>query len=77
MLSDLGPANAAWIVDAATPEKAVKLDAIPATVGRRRVDSRWHARSSSPLQTPEDAPPGYDELFALPLGERSAPSHAV
>ena len=33
----------------ATPEKAMKLDAIPPTVGRRRVDARRRRRSSLPL----------------------------
>ena len=32
-LSDLGPAGGAWVVDAATPDKPTKLDAVPATVG--------------------------------------------
>ena len=63
--SDLGPANAAWIVESASPDKAVKLSAIPATVG----GAAWSPDGGEIVfsaQTPEDAPPGYDELFALP-----------
>lgn len=65
--SDLGPAGAAWVVDAAAPEKAEKVDAIPPTVGR----AMWTPDESVIVfgaQTPEDAPPGYEDLFALPKG---------
>ncbi len=63
--SDLGPANAAWIVEPTSPEKATKLSAIPATVG----GAAWSPdgeRIVFVAQTPQDAPPGYEELFALP-----------
>jgi len=63
--SDLGPANAAWIVEVSSPEKATKLNAIPATVG----GGAWSPDGSEIVfsaQTPDGAPPGYDELFALP-----------
>jgi dipeptidyl aminopeptidase/acylaminoacyl peptidase len=63
--SDLGPAGAGWVVDAAAPDKPVKLDGIPATVGR---GAAWRPDGGEIVfaaQTPEDAPPGYDELFAL------------
>jgi dipeptidyl aminopeptidase/acylaminoacyl peptidase len=70
-IEDLGPAGAAWLVDAAGPEKAAKLDAIPATVrgGALSADGNTIVFAA---QTPEDAPPGYDELFALALGEATA-----
>ncbi|HEY2857587.1 MAG TPA: prolyl oligopeptidase family serine peptidase [Terracidiphilus sp.] len=64
-ISDLGPAGEAFVLDAATPDKPTKLSAIPPTVGR----ADWSADANTILfsaQTPEDAPPGYDELFALP-----------
>jgi dipeptidyl aminopeptidase/acylaminoacyl peptidase len=67
-LSDLGPAGAAWLVDAATPDKATKLDAVPATVG----GGAWRPDGSAIVfaaATPEDAPPGYDELFALSVAD--------
>ncbi len=67
--SDLGPARAAWLVDADAPGKPVKLEGVPATVGRAiawRPDGKEIVFGA---QTPEDAPPGYDELFALAIGE--------
>ena len=63
--SDLGPAHAGWLVEVAKPEKPVKLDAIPATVG----GAAWSPDGDTiafSAATAEDAPPGYDELFALP-----------
>ncbi|HET6206878.1 MAG TPA: prolyl oligopeptidase family serine peptidase [Terracidiphilus sp.] len=64
-VSDLGPANAAWLLEMSAPEKATKLNAIPATVG----GAAWSPNGETIVfaaATPEDAPPGYDELFALP-----------
>jgi dipeptidyl aminopeptidase/acylaminoacyl peptidase len=64
-VSDLGPANAVWLVEMSAPEKAARLSAIPATVGA----AAWSPGSETIVfaaDTPEDAPPGYDELFALP-----------
>ena len=69
--SDLGPANSAWVVEIATPEKAVKLNSIPPTVS----GAAWSRDGSEIVfaaETPEGAPPGYDELFALPR-ETSGP----
>jgi len=62
--SDLGPANAAWILDAADPEHPVKLDRVPATVQ----GGAWSKDGASIVfaaATPDDAPPGYDELYLL------------
>lgn len=70
-LSDLGPAGAAWTVDAAAPEKATKLDAVPPTVG----GGAWQPDGNAIVfgaATPEDAPPGCDELFALDLTQAGA-----
>lgn len=64
-LSDLGPAGEAFVVDATAPDHATKLNAIPPTVRR----AEWSNDANTiffTAQTPEDAPPGYDELFALP-----------
>lgn len=64
-VSDLGPANAAWVVATGSPEKAARLNAIPATVGT----GAWSPDGNAIVfaaQTADDAPPGYDELFALP-----------
>ena len=69
--SDLGPAGAGWLVEVAKPEKPLKLDAIPATVG----GAAWSPDGNTIVfsaATAEDAPPGYDELFALPR-ESSGP----
>jgi dipeptidyl aminopeptidase/acylaminoacyl peptidase len=63
--SDLGPAKAAWIVDRSSPDRAERLNAIPPTV----VGAAWSPDGSEMVfsaQTPEDAPPKYDELFRLP-----------
>jgi dipeptidyl aminopeptidase/acylaminoacyl peptidase len=72
-LSDLGPAGSAWVVDAAAPDTPSRLEDIPATVG----GGAWRPDGSEIVfsaATPEDAPPGYDELFALPLAPpRSKP----
>jgi acetyl esterase/lipase len=62
--SDLGPAGAAWILDAAALEHPVKLDRVPATVQ----GGAWSNDGASIVfaaATPEDAPPGYDELYLL------------
>ena len=72
--SDLGPANSAWLIDAATPQTIHKVEAIPPTVG----GVAWSGDASRVVfaaATPEDAPPGYDELFALAItGADSKPA---
>ena len=64
-LSDLGPAGSAWIVDASSPDKPTRLSSIPATVSGVAF-SPDDSTIIFAAQTPEDAPPGYEELFALP-----------
>jgi dipeptidyl aminopeptidase/acylaminoacyl peptidase len=64
-LSDLGPAGKAFVVDAASPDKAQQLSAIPATVGGVAF-SPDESTIVFAAATKEDAPPGYDELYALP-----------
>ena len=62
--SDLGPAGAAWIIDASAPAKPIRLESVPATVG----GGAWSADGNSIVfaaATPDDAPPGYDDLYAL------------
>ena len=71
--SDLGPVGAAWLVSAASPDKPTKLSTVPATVGG---GAAWRPDGSEivfPAQTPEDAPPGYEELFALALDGAAQP----
>ncbi|HVZ82604.1 MAG TPA: prolyl oligopeptidase family serine peptidase [Terracidiphilus sp.] len=70
-LDDLSPSGAMWTVDADAPEKPVKLDAVPPTA-RGGAFSPDGKRIVFAAQTPEDAPPGYDELFTLALGEAGA-----
>jgi dipeptidyl aminopeptidase/acylaminoacyl peptidase len=70
-VSDLGPAGVAWVVDADTPDKPVKISAVPATVQ----GGAWNPNGNAIVfaaATPEDAPPGYDELYSLPLDDVSA-----
>lgn len=62
-LADLGPAGAAWLLDAATPSTATKIESIPATVGGAAFSEDGNTLVFA-AATPEDAPPGYDELFA-------------
>jgi dipeptidyl aminopeptidase/acylaminoacyl peptidase len=64
-LSDLGPAGKAWIVDASSLDKATQLTSIPATIGGGAFSADGNSLVFA-AATPEDAPPGYDELFALP-----------
>jgi dipeptidyl aminopeptidase/acylaminoacyl peptidase len=64
-VSDLGPAAQAFVLDAGSPDKPQKLAAIPPTVGRAEFSADGNTIVFA-AQTPEDAPPGYDELFALP-----------
>lgn len=75
--SELGPAGAVWLVrapfgadDLAHPQK---LAAIPATVSGGAF-SPTGSRIVFSAQTPEDAPPGYDELFALPGSGTGTPT---
>ena len=71
--SDLGPAGTAWLVDAAAPASPTKLDAVPATV-RAGAFTPDGSRIIFAAQTPDDAPPGYDELFALTASGAGTPT---
>ncbi len=67
---DLGPANAAWQVEAADPEHPRRIDALPASVG----PVAWSADGRSLVyraQARRDAPPGYDDLYVLDLATRT------
>ncbi|HEU5457430.1 MAG TPA: prolyl oligopeptidase family serine peptidase [Terracidiphilus sp.] len=71
--SDLGPAVAAWLVRATDPTHPEKLSAIPATVS----GGAFSPTGSSIVfaaQTPQDAPPGYADLFALPGSGHGTPT---
>jgi dipeptidyl aminopeptidase/acylaminoacyl peptidase len=72
-VSDLKPAGAAWIVDASSTAKPLKLEGVPATVqgGAWTADGNGLVFSA---QTPDDAPPGYEDLYALnPVNADSKP----
>jgi dipeptidyl aminopeptidase/acylaminoacyl peptidase len=63
-VSDLGPAGGAWIVDTDALAKPLRLESVPGTVG----GGSWSADGNSIVfaaTTPDDAPPGYDDLYAL------------
>ena len=68
--AELGPGGAVWVVDADAPDKASKLDLIPATV-RGGAFSADGGEIVFAAETPENAPPGYDELFALHVRDAS------
>jgi dipeptidyl aminopeptidase/acylaminoacyl peptidase len=64
-VTDLGPAASAFLLEVPNLDKPQKLNAIPPTVSR----AEWSLDAQTILflaQTPQDAPPGYEELFALP-----------
>jgi len=74
-LSDLGPAGEAFLVDAENADQPQKLGEIPPTVGNIAFAPDESAIVFS-AATKEDAPPGYDELYALPKessGEKVVP----
>lgn len=65
--SDLGPALTAWLVTLSGLDKPLALKGVPATV---RGNFSWNPEGAEGVfaaQTPEDAPPGVEELFALAL----------
>ena len=74
-VSDLGPAAQAFLLETSSLDKPQKLSAIPPSVSR----AEWSHDANTILflaQTPQDAPPGYEELFALPKqssGQRIIP----
>ena len=75
--SDLGPAAAAWLVNIGALDKPVALKQIPATV---RGGFGWKPDGSEVVfaaQTPEDAPPGFEELLSLNLAGSDAQPHRL
>jgi len=61
-VDELGPANSAWVVTAADPAHAAKVDEIPATVGPA-VWSHDGAKIVYLAQAKRDAPPGYLDMY--------------
>lgn len=75
--NDLGPAATAWLVATSAIDAPQALKGIPATV---RGGFGWSPDGTEILfaaQTPEDAPPGFEELFALGLPDPTVPSSAA
>jgi dipeptidyl aminopeptidase/acylaminoacyl peptidase len=68
--SDLGPAMSAWLVDSANPAHPAQIKEVPATI-RGGAWSDDGSRFFFRAQAAADAPPGYDELYVLNLGDRS------
>ena len=65
--NDLGPDATAWLVSTAAIDKPTELKGVPATV---RGGFGWNPDGNQIVfaaQTPEDAPPGVEELFAFSL----------
>jgi dipeptidyl aminopeptidase/acylaminoacyl peptidase len=71
--SDLAPAGSAWIVDAASPAAPTRLSSVPSTVQ----GGTWNSDSNSVVfsaATSDDAPPGYEDLYALnPASSTASP----
>lgn len=65
-LADLGPSDNVWIVDVAKPGAPRQLANVPPT-SRNVVWSPSDARLFFTAQAAEDTPPGYADLYALPL----------
>ncbi len=67
-MSELGPAGSSWLVEASSPGTPKQLKTIPATA--RGVNFTPDGKTLVfAAQTPEDAPPGYAELFATSLAD--------
>ena len=67
---DLGPAMTGWLVDTANPAHPSQLTELPATI-RGGTWSEDGSQFFFKAQAKPDAPPGYDDLFVLSLGDRS------
>jgi pimeloyl-ACP methyl ester carboxylesterase len=64
-VTDLGPAAQAFLLEVPNLDEPQKFNSIPNTVSR----AEWSHDANTILfvaQTTQDAPPGYEELFALP-----------
>jgi dipeptidyl aminopeptidase/acylaminoacyl peptidase len=70
-VTDLAPAAQAFLLEASNLDNPQKLNALPPTVSR----AEWSYDANTILflaQTPQDAPPGYEELFAVPKSSSGA-----
>ena len=63
---DLGPADTTWLVTVAAPSHATRLATVPPTV-ESVVWSADDSRLFFTAQAEADAPPGYADLYVIPL----------
>jgi len=73
-VSDLGPAAKTWLVPVNALDQPKQLSSMPATI---RGSFGWSADGDTvafAAQTPEDAPPGQEELYFLNLANASQPT---
>ena len=73
---DLGPAATAWVVTVGALDAPVAVKGIPATVRGGFVWSEDGTELLYAAQTPEDAPPGFEELFAIALPDADSAAKA-
>jgi dipeptidyl aminopeptidase/acylaminoacyl peptidase len=67
---DLSPSATGWLVDVSDPAHAKQIKALPATIG----EAAWSPDGSRIwflAQSQADAPPGYDDLYQLTVGDDS------
>jgi dipeptidyl aminopeptidase/acylaminoacyl peptidase len=75
-VTDLGPAAQAFLLEVSNLNSPQKLSSIPPTVSR----AEWSQDAQTILftaQATQDAPPGYEELFALPKQSSGQPVIAL
>jgi len=70
--SDLGPSATEWTVTIGALDKPTSISSLPATVRGGFVWSEDATEILFIAQTPEDAPPGVEELFALSLPDEGS-----
>ena len=70
--SDLGPTAKAWLISINALDKPAALANLPATIRGGFAWSENGKEIAFGAQTPEDAPPGVEELFAVSVDDSSA-----
>jgi dipeptidyl aminopeptidase/acylaminoacyl peptidase len=68
--SDLAPANAAWVLSATEPSHPSQIKAAPTSI-ENAAWSHDGTRICFLAQSKADAPPGYDDLYAMTLSDGS------
>ena len=70
--NDLGPANSLWMVQAANPGQPQRLTSLPLNLTEGFGWSPDGRALFFAAQSPDDAPPGYSELFSLAVDQANA-----